>query len=65
MSGLFSPKLPAVQAPPPTPQVDQGLVDRQAQDYARRRRGAAANILAGDAGAPAGGSVAVKTLLGS
>lgn len=34
--------------PPPVaaPQVDQALIDQQAQDYARRRKGRAATVLA-------------------
>lgn len=64
MSALFKgPKIPKVQAPPPPPTVDDASVTRQAQDMARRRRGSAANVLAGDAQV-APGSVAVKTLLG-
>jgi len=65
MSGLFSPKMPAVQTPPPPPQVDQATITREAQDLARRRRGRAATILAGDTGAPPPGSVAVQQLLGA
>lgn len=61
MSGS-SPKPPAVVPPP---QVDQDVVDRQTQDLARRRRGRAATILAGDTGPAPSESVAVKQLLGS
>lgn len=55
-------------SPPPVvqpPVVDKDVVDREAQDLARRRRGRAATILAGDTGPVAAGSVAVKQLLGS
>lgn len=65
MSGLFKPKMPAVQTPPPAPQVDQATINREAQDLARRRRGRAATVLAGDTGAAPAGSVAVKQLLGA
>jgi hypothetical protein len=65
MSSLFSPKMPAVQPPPPVPMVDQGTITREAQDLAMRRRGRAANVLAGDTGPAPSGSVAVKSLLGS
>lgn len=63
MSAIFNPKTPSVQAPPPVPQADKAVTDREAEDLARRRRGRAATVLAGDASAPAG-SVAVKNLLG-
>lgn len=67
MSGLFS--SPKVQkAPEPVeikqPVVQQEVVDRQAADIMRRRRGTAATVTgAGSTGSTAG-SVAVKTLLG-
>jgi hypothetical protein len=63
MSGLFSPKIPKMQEPPPPPMVDQSVINREAMDLARRRRGRAATVLAGDTGTS--GSVAVKSLLGS
>jgi len=64
MSGLLSPSVPKVEPPPPVPYVDKAVTDREAADLARRRRGRAATVLAGDSQAPAG-SVAVKTLLGA
>ena len=54
-------------SPPPVvqaPVVDQDVVNREADDLARRRRGRAATILAGDTGPAPAGSVAVKQLLG-
>lgn len=65
MSGLFGSSPPAPVLPPPPPVVDQAVVDRETQDLARRRRGRAATVLAGDQGAPPVGSVAVKQLLGA
>lgn len=67
MAGLFS--SPKVQkAPDPVeikqPVVQQEVVDRQAADIMRRRRGTAATVTgAGSTGSTAG-SVAAKTLLG-
>lgn len=55
-------------SPPPVvqpPVVDKDIVNREADDLARRRRGRAATILAGDTGPAPASSVAVKTLLGS
>lgn len=69
MSALFhTPKMPAVQTPPPQPVVDQTMVDRQMADITRRRRGRAATDLTGSA--PAGGTgtagaVGTAPLLGS
>lgn len=67
MSALFSPSAPAMQAPPPVPQADQATIDREAADLARRRRGRAATVLAGNqADVLSSGSVsASKVLLGS
>lgn len=57
-----SPAPSPVVAPPV---VDKDVVNREADDLAIRRRGRAAQMLAGDTtGAPAS-SVAVKQLLGS
>lgn len=64
MSALFSPSVPEIKPPPPQPMVDKATTDREAQDLARRRRGRAATVLAGDTSVPSG-SVAVKQLLGS
>lgn len=65
MAGLFSPSVPKIEPPPPPPQVDQATIDREAFDLARKRRGRAATVIAGDAGPVAPGSLAAKTLLGS
>lgn len=58
---------PQVQ-PVVAPQVDQALIDQQTADYARKRRGRAANILAGDQsqelGSMPAGSLSAKVLLG-
>lgn len=61
MSG-GSPKPPKV-VPPPV--VDEDVVNREAQDMARRRRGRAATILAGDTGPAPAANVSVKALLGA
>ena len=59
---------PQVQ-PVVAPQVDQSLIDQQTQDYARKRRGRAATMLAGDQSQSLGslpaGSLSSKALLGS
>lgn len=57
--------IPAAQ-PVVTPQVDQSLVDQQAADMARKRKGRAANVLVGDADPSTLGasSLATKQLLG-
>ena len=68
MSALFSkPKTPEIQPAAPLPVVDQGLVDRQASDLAKRRRGRAATDLTSAAGGGLGttGAVASQQLLGS
>lgn len=62
MSGLFS-SPPKIPAPIPEPQVDQTLIDREAQDMARRRRGRTATVLAGDSPVPQQ-SLAKTALLG-
>lgn len=66
MGGLFKPKAapaPTVQEVK-TPVVNQEIVDRNAADIMRRRRGSNATITgASDVGTTAG-SVASKTLLG-
>ena len=54
MGGIFS--RPSVPPPPPpvempkVPVVDKTIVDRNAADMRRRRRGRAATILAGETG---------------
>ncbi len=54
MGGMFS--RPSVPPPPPpvemprTPIVDKAIVERNAADMLRRRRGRAATVLAGDTG---------------
>lgn len=54
MGGMFS--RPSVPPPPPpvempkVPVVDKTIVDRNAADMRRRRRGRAATILAGETG---------------
>ena len=60
---------PTAAAPVVAPQVDQSLIDQQSADYARKRRGRAATLLAGDQSSQLGSlaptSLAVKNLLGS
>lgn len=46
------------------PVVDKDVVNREANDLALKRRGRAAQVLAGDTGPVPQGSVAVKQLLG-
>lgn len=62
MSGLFSkPKTPRIEAPPPTPVVDQSARERAERDAAARRRGRRATVVAGSqASSPSVG----KTVLG-
>lgn len=54
------PKVPEAIEPPT---IDNTLIDRQAQDYLRRRRGRASSIVAGDSPVP-GSALATKSLLG-
>lgn len=70
MAGVFS--KPKVQQAPQAPQVvevkqpvvNEEIVNRNASDLARRRRGSGATVTgAGESGTTAG-SVAAKTLLG-
>lgn len=55
MGGLF--RSPSVPPPPPpvempkTPIVDKTIIERNAADMSRRRRGRAATVLAGETGA--------------
>lgn len=67
MGGLFS-KPKVQQAPTPVeikaPVVQQEVVDRQAQDLMRRRRGSAATITGASGSGSTAGSVAAKKLLG-
>lgn len=63
--GKKPPPPPAPVQMPVTPIVDRTIIDREAADMARRRKGRAATILAGDTGpSMPEGSVATKTLLG-
>jgi hypothetical protein len=52
MSGLFgggkTPTLPPPMPAPPPPTIDQAAQNQQSQDAVRMRRGAAANVLAGN-----------------
>ena len=68
MGGIFSkPKMPPPPKPiemPKTPVVDQSIVDREAADLLRRRRGRAATVMTGASGEVGSGSVATKSLLG-
>lgn len=61
MSGLFS--TPKMQAVPPTPTRSQAMENAYAADALRRRRGSAANIITGRAGAEAA-APGTKMLLG-
>jgi hypothetical protein len=66
MSGLFGGSTPTPPKPiemPAQPKVDQAVIDREAGDMMRRRRGRAATVLNTGGDVPAG-SVATKTLLG-
>ena len=64
--GLFSPKMPAPMAVAAVqqPTVSQEIVDRNAADIMRRRRGQAANVTGAAAQGTTAGSVAAKSLLG-
>jgi hypothetical protein len=64
MSGLFKPKMPAMPAPVPAPTVNQEIVDRNAADMMRRRRGSRATITGAAEMGSTAGSVATKDLLG-
>lgn len=67
MGGLFS-KPKVQQAPVVTqveaPVVQQEVVDRNAADIMRRRKGTAATLTGAGEGSSTAGSVAAKTLLG-
>lgn len=60
---IYDPSTPPVPVTPGPPTVDQSLIDQEAQDTIRRRRGRSANVIAGDASVPSS-SLAVSTLLG-
>lgn len=45
MSGLFKPKMPKIEAPPPPPTVDEAKVREIESKRLARRRGRAANIM--------------------
>lgn len=66
MSGLFgggsTPKLPAPMPIPPPPTVDQAAQSQQADSQARQRKGAMANVLAGNQ--PQAPQTAIAKLLG-
>ena len=69
MSGIFggggTPTPPKPVEMPVQPKVDQAVIDREAGDMIRRRRGRAATVLnTGGSGDVPAGSVATKTLLG-
>lgn len=62
----LSPSVPTIPNAPSMPTRDDAAANAAAQDDLRRRKGSAANILLGSAGAEAGASsTATKTLLGS
>lgn len=63
MAGIFNPTPPKMPKPVELPTVDQTLIDRQAQDLARRRRSRAQSTVAGDTGIPSS-ALASKQLLG-
>ena len=66
MSGLFgggkTPTLPAPMPIPPPPTIDQAAQNQKLQDQARLKRGAAANVLAGNS--PQAPQTAIAKLLG-
>lgn len=68
MGGLFGGSPKVQQAPTPVeikePVVQQELVDQQAADIMRRRRGTSATITGASSSGSTAGSVAAKTLLG-
>lgn len=68
MGGIFGGGGKTPEAPKPVeikqPVVEQEVVDRQASDLLRRRRGYAATITGASESGTTAGSVAAKTLLG-
>jgi hypothetical protein len=64
MSNLFKPKIVQPPAPVATPVVNQEIVDRNAADLMRRRRGSRATQTGAANLGTTAGSVASKELLG-
>lgn len=66
MSGLFGggkqPQLPPPMPAPPPPSIDQAAQNQNAQNQLRQRRGATANVLAGNN--PQSPTTALAKLLG-
>lgn len=65
MSGLFGRKAPPPPEPVPAPVVNQEIVDRNAADVLRRRKGSRATVTGADKLGTTAGSVASKDLLGA
>lgn len=63
MSGLFKPKMPKIEAPPPPPTVDEAKVREIESKRLAKRRGRAANIMSTPESRGAGG-VGMTRLLG-
>lgn len=63
VKSVFGSDTPKVPEPVPVPTVDDATVAREKEDAARRRKGRAAYVLTGEAGAGSPTS-ATKTLLG-
>jgi hypothetical protein len=65
--GLGAPKvdMPTPQAPPPVPQIDQGMIKAQQDQAMMRSRGAATTILTSDNGLPNLGSTSKPKAYGA
>jgi hypothetical protein len=63
MSGLFKPKMPKIEAPPPAPTIDEAKVREQETRRLARRRGRAATMMSSEQSQMAGG-VGTTRLLG-
>jgi len=65
MSGLFgshAPKMPAPMPAPPPPTIDEAAQNQSRQDMLRQRKGAMANVIAGNN--PTAPQTAIAKLLG-
>lgn len=56
MTKWLMPKMPTPQQPPPTPQIDQAMIQFNQDQAMLRKRGSGTGILTSDAGLPNLGS---------